>query len=174
MAFKKAAPGPQTAEEQLALMRQGYKAELKIKVGGLEIPVRLMSATEEATVIANAKSSVKLPNKDIDPKQFTAMAVMKAILSAAATVDSTPRLSKKFLDDCGYRELNSFYDQYLTVCDTANPEFEQLSDKEIADLIVAVKKNEKAPADFFTSDLAAIGRFFLDRLQAQDSAPGSS
>lgn len=163
---------PKTAEEQLNLMRQGYKAELRIKLGGLEIPVRLMSAIEEADTIANAKTGLKIPDQ-ADPKLHVSIAVMKAVLEKAANVDGVPYLSRKCLDGMTHQELNALYDQYLTVCDSVNPEFEDLEAKQISDMIVAVKKNEKAPTDFFTSDLAAIGRFFLVQIQAEANAAGS-
>lgn len=174
MTFRKSsvlAEGPRTVEEQLAAMRSGYKVDLRIKIGGLEIPVRLMPADEEASVIANAKLQVKVPEK-VDSRLQTASAIMKAILVAAANVDGTPYLSQKFLKELSHQELNSFYDQYVTLCDSVNPEFEALSNEKIAEMIVAVKKKEKAANDFFTSDLAAIGRYFLAQIQAQDNAPG--
>lgn len=172
MTHKKLAPGPQTADDQLALMRKGYNADLKLKVGGLEVPVRLMPVDEEATVIENAKASVKLPNDKVNPKLFVSSAIMKGVLQAAATVDGTPHLSKKFLDKCSHRELNELFDQYNSVCDSANPEFETLSDDKIAEMILAVKKKERIASDFFTSDLAAIGRFFLEQLPLQVSELG--
>src|SRR6185312_16491653 len=102
----------------------------------LEIAVRLLTAEEEITTIANAKASVKIP-ENVDPNLFRAAAVMKAILEKAAFVDGTPFISMKFLDALTHQELNSLYDQYLSLVSAVSPEFEKMTDDEIAELIVA-------------------------------------
>lgn len=161
-----------TVEDQLKLMRQGYKAELKLTYGGLELPCRLLSATEEASLISNAKANTKVPAGH-DTQLMVSMAVMKAVLAACCTVDSTPHASRPFLDAISSTELESLYDQYLTHKEMMNPDFESLGDEKIVEFLLAVKKKEKTSGDFYTWQLAAIGKFYLDRILPTVNAAGS-
>jgi hypothetical protein len=161
-----------TAEDQLRLMRSGYKAELELKYGQLKVPCRLMSALEESATITNAKKKLKVPNES-DRKLLESIAVMKAVLVAACTVDDVPHLSLSFLDKLTDTELDALYDQFMTIKETADPEFEKLSPDQVRELVSAVKKKEKATRDLFTWQLAAIGKFFLDEILPAASEAGS-
>lgn len=162
-----------TVEEQLRRMREGYQArDLKLQYGGLEIPCRLITHLEEANAISNAKAQLKVPDH-ADRRLFESVAVMKAILNLACTVDATPYASMGFLDKLTSNELEALYDQYMTIKNTMDPKFETLSPEQVGELVAAVKKNQKTSSDFFTWQLAAIGRFFLDHLLPKDSVAGS-
>lgn len=162
-----------TAEDQLRLLRAGYAKEHLIKFGKLELPCRLMPASEEAAIIANAKKGVKLPSEEPENRRLAeSMAVMKSILLSACTVDGTPHVSLGFLDQLTDVELDSLYDQFLTLKECADPDMEKLSPAQIGELFEAVKKKERRSKDFFTWELAAIGKFCLDRLPLEDSVPG--
>jgi len=167
-----AKPKATTAEEQLKLLRSGYAEQHELKLGDLVLPCRLMPAQEEAAIIGNAKASVKAPS-EAHRGLFESMAVMKEILFQACMVDKTPYASKRFLDGLTDVELDALYDQYMTIKETANPQFEKLSPAKIGELFEAVKKKERSSKDFFTWQLAAIGKFCLDQIQAGASGPGS-
>jgi hypothetical protein len=166
------APKIVTAEDQLKLMRQGYKQTLEIKLGGLVVPCRIMPALDEATVIANAKTGLKVPNEE-QRALFESLAVMKAVLSNGCTVDSTPYLSDGFLSKLSNDELSELYNQYQTVVRTVNPTFEQLTPDQLGEIIETVKKKERSSRDFFTWQLAEIGRYFLDEILPRVKEAGS-
>ena len=94
-------------------------------------------------------------------------------MEAACNVDGVPHLPRPFLDKLTLTELEGFYDQYVTVIRQANPKFESLTSDEIVQMIVAVKKNEKTSTDFFTWQLAAIGKFYLENILPKDNEAGS-
>lgn len=161
-----------TADDILKKIRLGYKQDLKVKLGDYEIPCRLMSATEERRVIASAKAGLKVlleSARDLEES----LAVMKAVILRGCTVDNTPRMPQAVLDELTNSEIESLYDQYLTVCTTVNPEFESLSEAQIVDLIKEVKKKNQPARDLFTWQLVAIGKYFLDVFLPAANAPGS-
>lgn len=160
-----------SVEDQLALMRQGLKAKMELKLGGLVVSCRLLSMTEEATVISNAKKNLKVPEGHA-ADLFEGCAVQKAILNAASTVDGVPQLSLGLLDKMTDIELGGLYDQYLSVKASVDPEFETMPADRIVALIQDVKKKEIALKDLYTWQLAAIGKFFLDQLPLAGSAAG--
>lgn len=159
---------PKTVEDQLSLARKGRKAELSLKFGDLEIPCRILGHEEEADTIASAKLKAKAAKPE--PAQaplFESMEVMKAILMKATNLKNVQFLTPRFLKEFSSSELDSLYDQYLTLMNEVNPEFENISPEKIGEMIAAVKKKEKGPKDFFTWQLAAIGRLFLQETEKQ-------
>jgi hypothetical protein len=164
---------PKTTEEQLAAIRKGRLLDLSLKMGDLEIPCRIMGAAEEAATIASARMRAKQATPDSGQSEVVvSMEVMKAILMKATNVRSVQHLTPAFLKELSSAELGSLYDQYVTLINTVNPEFEKLKPEQIADMIETVKKKEKGPRDFFTWELAAIGRCLLEEIQQQGSVPG--
>ncbi len=155
-------------------MRRGQKQDLKLKCGGLDIPCRILSYSEEAAAIANGKTTAKhaKPDGAHDPV-FESSEIMKAVLLKATNVKDVQYVATIFLNALSSTELDALYDQYVTLAKTVNPEIESMSVDKIGEMIKAVKKKEKAPKDFFTWELAAIGRYFLEEIQLQASAPGS-
>ena len=163
-----------TIEDRIRKMREGYKQDLQLVIGGIEIPCRLMSASEEITIIAKAKTNIKLPPKYTgSTDSFTGIEIQKAILEAACTVDLVPYAPREFLDKLLLVEIESLYDQYVSTIRQVNPRFESMSVAEVTEMIVEVKKKEKVPSDFFTWQLAEIGKFFLDNVLQKDSEAGS-
>lgn len=164
---------PQTPDQQLAAMRRGQNKDLTLKCGGLDIPCRILSNSEESIATANARAVARRANADgtHDPAAEAAE-IMKAVLLKATNVHSIQYVATIFLNALSSAELGAFYDQYVTLMNTVNPEFENVSVDRIGAMIAAVKKKEKVPKDFFTWELAAIGRFFLDEVLQQGNAPG--
>lgn len=150
-------------EDQLALLRADYAEAPTIKAGKLKVPVRLLNATEKVTIIGQAELNLQIPD-GVDPKLFKSLEVMKGVLIAGGTVDGVPRLSRRFLDLLSDSEIGHMYDEYETLCKTSNPEFRNLSGDQLMGLVNAVKKKEASPSDYFTWQLAEIGRFFLENL----------
>lgn len=166
---------PKTLEEQLAAARKGPKQDLFLTLGDLEIPCRILGHREEAATIANAKMAARKSKPETGQAQlFESMEVMRAILMKVTNVKSVQHLTPLFLNELSSAELDSLYDQYLTLMNTANPEFEKMSSAKIGEMIAAVKKKEMAPRDFFTWQLAAIGRCYLEEILLEANAPGRS
>jgi hypothetical protein len=169
----KAATPPST-EDLLKAMRQGNDQELWLKIGDIEVPCKILSQAEEMAAILNGKRRAieKAPDGKISPVDESA-AVMKAVLLAASNVKSVQYLATEFLNKLSAAALDSLYDQYVSIMRGVSPQFEQLSEARLAEMIQAVKKKEKGPRDFFTWELAAIGRSFLEEILQRDSAAGS-
>lgn len=149
-----------TIESRLEKMRAGIKNELKIKLGEFEIPVRLLPSSEELKVIQTAKMEVAKSPPQFEFKLVEAMAVMKGTLAAVAG----QYLPVELLNQLTTVEIEGLYDQYQSVCRSINPNYEKLSDEDATAMIAAVKKKEQKVTDFYTYQLAGIGRFFLEAL----------
>lgn len=164
---------PKTPEEQLALMRGGNKQDFLLKMGGLEIPVRILNLKEEQDAIANAKMRAKKlkPEGGMDAS-FESGEIMKAVLLKAANIGNVQMIGTQLLNAMSSHELDAMYDQYVSLTKTVNPEFEKVDMKEIGEMIAAVKKKDKTPRDFFTWQLAAIGHCYLVELLREVKEPG--
>lgn len=161
-----------TVADQLKMMRKGYKQDLELVYNDLKVPVRLMSASEQGAAIANAKTKVKVVHES-QRDLLESLEVMKSVLEKAALVEGTPRLSREFLDHLTDFEIEQLFEQYQTICRTVNPGFEQLSETEIVAMIRDVKKKAKSSKDFYTWQLAAIGKYFLDTILPMVNELGS-
>jgi hypothetical protein len=164
---------PLSTDELLAAMRCGNDQELWLKVGDKEVPCRLLSHTEETAAISRGKTRArqKDPSGKLDPVEESAE-VMKAVLIAATNIKSVQYLGNEFLNKLPSAALDGLYDQWVTLTREVNPQFEKISVERIAEMITAVKKKEKGPRDFFTWELAVIGRSFLEEIQQQANVPG--
>ncbi|MGZ3686702.1 MAG: hypothetical protein ACXWPM_00045 [Bdellovibrionota bacterium] len=164
---------PLSTDELLAAMRLGKDQELWLKIGDKEIPCRILSHSDESSAMARGKKRAleKEPSGKVDLGEQSAE-VMKAVLFAATNVKSVQYLATEFLNRLSGAALDSLYDQYVSLMREVNPQFEKLSVERLGEIITSVKKKEKAPRDFFTWELAAIGRSYLEEIQLQASAPG--
>ncbi len=158
-------------EALLEKMRAGYKLPLVLKYNGLEVQARLLPGEELANAISNAKSQLKIPDGHTGDL-LESQAVMKAVLKAATHVDNTPQLGDKFLNMLTNEELVNLHDQYESLVKTVNPSINELGDAEIAEIIGEIKKKDAKANDYYMWQLAAIGRYFLDRLQATGNGLG--
>ena len=61
-------------------------------------------------------------------------------------------------------ELVEFYDTYMNEVKFANPNFEALNAEQIAQMIDDVKKKKTKAKDYYTWQLAEIGRYCLNHL----------
>lgn len=152
-----------TTEDLLAKLRAGNNQKLEIGLGELKVPCRLLSAAEEATLIVKSAQAAAAQNPTgIQKEVFEAQITMKQMLLAATTVQGVPGLTKDLLDMISHTELNDLFNQYNTLNHTINPNLQTLTQAEILAIVEDVKKKTKTSRDFYTYQLAEIGRFFLD------------
>jgi|GEM_PF-5349314 len=169
--------GIRTVESLLAAMRRGNSQRLELKMGDDDVPVRLLSAHEEAlTAVKAAQSAIKRNPTGLKPETFEAQCMMKAILFAATTIGGTPTIGERFYESLTATELGYLYDQYVTLNHTINPNIQEMKSEEIAAIVDDIKKKKRAAKDFYTYQLAAVGKYFLQEIIPNlptDSAPGS-
>ena len=139
--------------------------------------MRLLSAHEEAIIAVKAAAAATKANPSGHKREmFEAQATMKAILFAACTIDGTPTIALHFFDALTAAELGNLFDQYTTLNNSINPNFEDMKPVEIEAIIDDIKKKKRAAKDFYTYQLAGIGKWFLQALPVTsptDSEPGS-
>lgn len=157
-------------EGLLKRMRSGYKPII-LKFGELEIEARLVPGHEMATAISNAKMNCKIPDGH-EKKLLEGQAVMRGVLKTATTIGSTCPLGDRFLSMLTNEELVYLHDQYESKIKGCNPDFESLSYSEIAEIIQLIKKKSATASDFYMWQLAAVGKYFLERLPVTDSDAG--
>lgn len=171
------APVAQSPEQRLALMRKGYVADLKLKLGGLEVPTRILPAQEQAEIMAQARMDAKIPESVKSPKDISALQginVKIRVLDAATTIGACRYLGEKFLKQLTDEELDHAWDQWLYTQKFVNPDFDALSHDEVLDLIDAIKKKEQSARDCYSWQLAGIGLYFLEQILPKAKEPGSS
>lgn len=150
-------------ESLLERLRSGYKTELEIKMGGLRVPCRIMPSEESVKTISNAKFELKIPEGH-DRELLESIAVQKAILKNGCTVDGITYLHERLLDKLSSDELGQLYDVYMSEIKFVNPDFKALTETEVAQMIEDVKKKKTQAKDYYTWQLAEIGRYCLINL----------
>jgi hypothetical protein len=160
-----------TAEDLLEKLRRGNSQVLEIGLGELKVPCRLLSATEEALVVAKAnQKSIKDNPQGLKKEIWESINVMKGILKASTTIDAAG-LPDRFFEELRERELTDLYDQYVTLNHTINPNIQDLSPQEILQIVEEVKK--KGPSsvkNYFGYQLAAIGKLYLTSIATSQTA----
>lgn len=166
-----------TAEDLLASLRKGNNQKLEIGLGELKVPCRLLSASEEAKIVVKAKQSAIHQNPSGKKQEvFESYETMKAMLEAATTVNGAPGFAMGFVDALTSSELAELYDQYVTINKMINPNIQLMKREEIQAIMDDVKKKKTVTNDYFSWQLAAVGKFFLEEIVANlptDSEPGS-
>lgn len=156
-----------TAEDLLAALRKGNAQNLEIGFGDLKVPCRLLSASEEAMIVVKAKQSAIKKNPSNQKQEvFESYEAMKMILEASTTINGAPALPMGFVEALTQNELTELYDQYMTINKTINPNIQLMSRDEIQKVIDDVKKKKTGTRDYFTWQLAEIGKFFLAEIVA--------
>ena len=169
-----------TASELLAAMRQGKDLKYYLKFGKIKIPCRVLSAFEEVEALRKAKLRAKEKageNPDHTTlKTYESVFIMQSTLFRATSINGDVGFSESELAEMASEELQFLYDQYCSLGHLVNPEFEQIAAGEIKNMIMNVKKKSAKPSDFFTWQLAAVGKFFLEEIipiLPEDSEVGS-
>lgn len=168
-----------TAEDLLAALRRGNSNKaLEIGLGDLKVPCRLLSAVEELRVVQKAKmDAFKANPSGTDREIDESYASIKAILFHACTINGAPGLPQKLLDLMSKSELLELHDQYESINHTINPNFEELKPDQIAQIVQDIKKKKTQVSDYYSWQLAAIGKFFLAEVLPtlrMDNAAGSN
>ena len=83
-----------------------------------------------------------------------------------------PHLHDRLLDKLSSDELGVLYDTYINEVKFANPEFEALTIDQIGVIIEDVKKKKTVAKDYYTWQLAEIGRYCLDHIFQKVKEPG--
>lgn len=154
--------------ELLAAMRRGTEQSLFIKFNKIRIPVRLLTALEEAEVIN--KSRIRAIEKlagNGDSNSINRMKstfTMMSILIRATSIKGDVGFTESELTEMTSDELTFLYDQYVSVCKVVDKEFESMSHDEIKDLIMSVKKKTTLASDYYSWQHAAVGKFFLTEI----------
>ena len=95
------------------------------------------------------------------------------VLYAGTTLGMDSYLPMATLDKMSGDELSKATDKYSSTVRLADPDFELLPLEDIDKMISAVKKKTATWRDFYISDLAAMGRYFLEQIRPKDNVPGS-
>lgn len=156
------------ASSLLAAMRKGQEHKFTLKYGNMKIECRPLTAMEEAQALQKAKANAReKAGKDTDLmtlKTFESVCIMQSVLFRATSINGAVGFTQIELNDMSSEELDYLYNQYISTCKVVDPEFEQLSDLEIKEMILAVKKKNKVVSDYFTWQLAEVGKFFLKEI----------
>lgn len=166
-----------TPEQTLQMIRKGYSEKLKFFVADLELKCRVLSAREQYQIMGRVKTEM-LNNPGVTQDEGSlemrkTVEYQKAILRAATTHGMQSEVDPRFWDHLPSSVLANAFDRYNTILREIDPEFEKLDTEKITEMMSLVKKKECTWRDFYTSDLAVMGRYFLETLSAMDSAPGS-
>lgn len=152
-----------TAEDLLSAIRKGNSQKLELGLGDIKIPCRLLNASEEAIITVKAKQRALANNPaGIDQKYFEAICIMQDMLQAATTVGGTPNLPVGFLQALSKEELTGFYDQFVSLNHTLNPNLQTMKPEEITSLVQGIKKKTHSSKNLYTWQVQEIGRWFLD------------
>lgn len=151
-----------TVEQRIKAIRANYP-EMKIKLGEHEWPVRLLTVDETRKIISDAKLSAFKAPAHVDKRQFESIEVLKKTIAEASTVDGTPYMSIEVVSKFSAQELEEAYRQYEALTSFINPDFEALSDQEFNELVDSVKKKDRKLSALSISELAGIGRYYLEK-----------
>jgi len=166
-----------SAEELLSYLRKGNSQKIEIGIDGWKVPCRLLSAKEMINISIIASESAKRNNPTgKKAEQFEAIEAMIKVIDRATTIEGAPYFAAGFLESLPEPVLSNLYDQYMTINNAINPDIQVMSVEIIQKIIEEVKKKQKTPKDYFTWELAEIGKFFLAEIVPNlptDKEPGS-
>lgn len=169
-------PQPTTIDDKLRAMRSGYKFAKEITYGEFTFPVRVLTADEETRIYAESRIAVSkmigLSQELLDaeiPKSN-----MKHLLMHASTINGTQYLPMSLLNHLSSSELQALYEKYLDIICEVDPEFTNLTQLEINEIITEVKKSPDAVRGLSTRQLKGIGAYFLEQLLPMVSRLGGS
>lgn len=155
----------QTAEELLSFLRKGNSQKFEIGYDGWKVPCRLLSATEMLNISIRAGQSAKSKNPTgVKQENFNAIESMILVLDKATTINGAPSFAMGFLESLPEVILLDLYDQYLLINNTINPSINHMKPDEIQKIVEDVKKKMSKASDYYSYQLAQIGRFFLDEI----------
>lgn len=166
---------PLSPEELLVKLRLGKKTVSEIRMGGLEIPVRVLSCDEVNQIRRYAMAqAAKVGGDETDKNVEIQKATIK--LASTMTVGGGPFIGDPILNKLSFDEISYLYEEYIRFLDSVNPSLEQISPEAFRGLVDALKKNIRSPSDCSLLQLKAICRAYVDlilRLETQTSPQGN-
>ena len=128
-------------EEQLAFMREGRAAPISFKMGSMEIPCRVLTGDE----LVRIEQEVLVRQAKLSDEERTESWLMheirKETLQRATAVEGgAPGLHFELLSAMSNDEVLYAYREFLDILLKVNPVLEQIPEKEVEELIAAVKK----------------------------------
>lgn len=167
---------PDNWENVLEKIRKGYKERLHVQVGEFQIPCRVLSAREQYNVLGKVVQQIELNPGDTKDQKSREMRqsveYWKATLKAATTFGQESEVTQRFWDELPASVLSNAFDRYDALLKEIDPEFEKLDLEKITEMMDMVKKKKATWRDFFITDLAVMGRYFLETLSLMDKERG--
>lgn len=162
---------PLTAEELIVKLRQGKKTVDEIRMGGLVIPVRVISCDEVNQIRREAIRKTALVQGDETDKNLE---IQKNTLKLASTLNpgTGSFLTDKLLTLLSYDEISYLYQEFIRFMDNVNPSFETITQEMFRSIIDALKKKIISTKDLSLHQLQVICTAYVDlilRLDAQTS-----
>lgn len=158
------------AAQLLELMRKGSDSKLVYRFGKNGIKFRVLTASEESKIVYDAKLRAKEQQRDksdlAEYEQIKSLCIMQGVLLMSTTIDGMPNFTMDVIKSMSANELEYFYDQYTSLSKVVDPEFEKMDEEEIKRIVQSVKKKTSTEKDYFTWQLAEIGKFFLKDIVA--------
>lgn len=163
-----------TVPDMLAKLRQGSLPTYPLRIRALEMPVRVVTNTEQIEMrgVVQRKALEKTKVGQVVDSLWVDVATMKLMLMYASTIPAAsgvPMLSEKLLDELSSDELTYIYNEYMVIMDKVNPGLEQLTPEEFQILVDGVKKNLVSSKDCTLRQLKGIFTAYQDLIQRVDS-----
>lgn len=154
-----------TAEDLLKQLREGNTQKLEIGLGALKLPVRLINAKEEATIMAQAQIKAQKDTPlGVKKEIFEAQQTMKDILYQATRTETSPGIPLSFLEQLSNEELSNLFDQYVSINHTINPNIQSMTEDQMMEIVDGIKKKSLDVKSLYIWQLAEIGRLFLEKI----------
>jgi hypothetical protein len=162
---KKAINEIDSAEKLLAYLRRGQNQKLEIGFEDWKIPCRIISAGEMLKLQVRGEMRARELNPTGEKMEaYIAFETMKLVLDSATTIDKKSFFSRSFLDGLPNNIIESLYDQYITIINVINPNIQSMSNGDIMKIVDDIKKNKTVTKNYFTYQLAEVGKFFLEEI----------
>lgn len=158
---------PLSSEELLVKLRQGKKTSEEIRMGGLTIPIRVLSCDEINSIRREAnRIKASIQGDDTDRN----LEIQKNTLKLASNVSGgIPFLGDKLLSMMTLDEITYLYDEFIRFMDSVNPSLDQITPEIFRSLIDALKKKIISPRELSLVHLRAICIAYVDLIQRQET-----
>lgn len=156
-------------EEQLARFREGYAVQLRLKARGLDIPVRLLTAEEQAKSESNArKEFFSRPEEDRGDSLFLALTRKHLLFEAAKDASGIPGLPMRMLEGLAWDEQAFLFDELMSQYDKVNPRLDSITDEQLEGWIADAKKNPSSLNELSFMQLHRLVPALLARIPDSD------
>lgn len=157
------------AEAILNALRMGVDHTFTIRVRSLELQVRTLSIQERVMIIndVTAEMSKKPPTEQNSLTESSLLAMRTIELATTPEPGSkiAPRIPAALLARMTNDEVIALMKAYDAGCDILDPAVEELTEKQLGDLVDAAKKNPSALIGLQPAHLAMCVRYLLTRVE---------